>query len=119
MNNYNISVSFPRQFFSKSKEDEVMAADEAKPESVALMSRNEVLLWYELIHKSAGLGIGEDELMKQTGISRSSLLRLLSDFEETDVVTSRIQQVGTCGTTDRFYKLTDLKKYQIMLVTTS
>lgn len=79
-----------------------------------LFGRDEVRVWGALIcDNNAGFGIGEEELLKTTGLNREALYRVLVPLAEQGIVECRLQQIGTGGTRDHFYRL---KESHVILV---
>lgn len=73
---------------------------------IELANRPDLLVWYELAyHGNLGFGSGEEDLLKTTGISRSQLYQILCPLIDRGLVETRLQQIGTGGTRDHFYRL--------------
>ncbi len=82
-------------------------------EPIELRDRESLLIWQCLL-SAPKIGIGEEELIRLTGVERKKILSKLRLLEEEEIITNRLQQVGTGGTSDHFYAL--LVPYKIMLV---
>ncbi len=88
---------------------------ETKREPIELKEKYQILLWYHLAHApTPSCGIGERELIRQTGGNSESLRRFLYRLEAEGLIKSHFQQIDSGGTQDRFYKLQ--VPHKIMLV---
>ena len=58
-----------------------------------------------IIEKQRDVKIGcrTEDLVRQTELSLAAVQRILSDLEYLKLIDSRVLQVGTAGTTDRFF----------------
>lgn len=71
-----------------------------------LASRQDLLVLYELIyHCNSGFGVGEEDLLKTLSLPRPQLYQVLCPLIHRGMVEVRLQQIGTGGTCDHFYRL--------------
>src|SRR3989344_210061 len=93
---------------------EATAVAESQTKSfVVVQHSNEALVWYWLIRlQNSSFGAGEEDLIEKTKLQRGEVCRVLRSLLEVDLVDHRIQQVGTGGSTDHFYRLLG-KKFEI------
>lgn len=77
--------------------------------------KSEVLfkLWLALT-QAQKFGISEAELIKQSGWDQERVLQALMPHINSSVVTHRIRQTGTDGTTEHFYALTVPAKIMVV-----
>ena len=85
---------------------------------VTLRSELECRVWWAL-SQASGLGIGEAELIKKTDGTQGFILKIMQPFIESGNIIARIQQVGTGGTCDHFYRLATPVQIQLIPKTLS
>lgn len=90
-----------------------MSTAEKTAEGVEMRDGGRLLVWHALLYRAERIGIGEDALLKKANIARGELLTILRPLEEDGTVTSHLQQIGTGGTSERFYKIE--RKFRIMV----